>query len=131
VAADVSGEITLRVEGKKPKEVIEVIANMKDLVMEQKHDIYYIRSRNPKPAAAVEKAKSNDFNEATLNSIQPIVTKFLDMLLDYEARPETAQKIAKSKKALLDALVAEGFTRDEAFKLLLAEPGLSFFGTRR
>jgi hypothetical protein len=51
--------------------------------------------------------------------------KFFDSILDYQARPETAQKIARAKKALFDALVAEGFTKDEAFRVILTNQELS------
>jgi hypothetical protein len=47
------------------------------------------------------------------------LSKVYDSVLDFQARPETAQKIARAKKALYDALIAEGFTKDEAFRLIL------------
>jgi|GEM_PF-3802252 len=131
IAADVQDVITLRLEDKTPKEAIEIIANMSDLLIDFKNDVYYIENRVPKPVAAVATPKSNNLTAADLETFVPLMTKFLDILLDYEARPQTAQKIALSKKALMEALVAQGFTREEAFKLLLAEPGVSFFGMKR
>lgn len=48
-----------------------------------------------------------------------------DALLDSQAQAQTAQKIAKRKKALYDALAAEGFTKEEALWLLVPNQELS------
>jgi hypothetical protein len=55
----------------------------------------------------------------------PAFMRFYELLLDFEAKPETAQKIAKAKRALYDALVAEGFSKDEAFQIILTDRGIS------
>jgi type II secretory pathway component HofQ len=125
----VKGTSTLRVQNKTPREVMDVVVKMNDLIMEEKKGVFYIRSRNPSPEDP--KAKSNDFNEETFATVVPIVTKIVDAMLDYEARPETAKKLAKSKKVLFDALIAEGFTREEAMQIVLSDRGLSFFGLKR
>jgi hypothetical protein len=39
------------------------------------------------------------------------VAKINGALLDYEADPKVAAKVARGKKVLLDALLAEGFSR--------------------
>ncbi len=131
IAADVQGEVTLRIENKTPRQILDIVAAMKDLLTEDKAGVIYIRAKHPKAAKVIGQTKDHDFNEAVFDSLVPVVSKFLDALLDYEAKPATAQKIAKSKKALLDALIAEGFSREEAFQLVLSEQGLSFFGMRK
>ena len=45
-----------------------------------------------------------------------------DGLLDYLAKPETAEKAAKMTKNCVDALVKEGFSREEALRIVTA-PG--------
>jgi type II secretory pathway component GspD/PulD (secretin) len=131
----VSGPITLRMEDKTPREVIDIIATMNALQVDELKGTLYIKklqnvkSLKPEPPPGTKFA--NELGGALLEQFVPVLTKFFDALLDYEIRPETVQKIAQAKKAMLDALMAQGFTREEAFQLLLAEPGLSFFGTRR
>ena len=48
-----------------------------------------------------------------------MMSKYYDSTLDYLDRPETARRLAKAKKELYDALIAEGFTKDQAFRLIL------------
>ena len=49
-----------------------------------------------------------------------------DALIESQLRagekPETARRIAIFKKNLVDALVSEGFTRQEAFSIMLVTP---------
>ena len=49
-------------------------------------------------------------------------------MLDYMAKPETVAKLAKQKRNYYLALVNEGFTADEALKLVVANGSIPFLG---
>jgi hypothetical protein len=123
-AVTTGGTVTMRVEDKSPAEAMALIVESKGLLMEKgKNGVYFVRSKNPPPSGASKEADKGkpekSMEEALGGLITPAVFGFYDSLLDYQAKPETAQKIAKSKKVLYDALVAEGFSKEEAFRLIL------------
>jgi hypothetical protein len=115
----VKGEVTLRVEEKTPREVISMIAELNGLLIDEQAGVHFIKLKNPPPPGA--RKALTDLDEEVLEALGPTITKFLDVVIEFEAKPETAQKIARAKKALLEALIAQGFTREEAFQLVLAE----------
>jgi len=126
VSDDVTGTVNMRLDNKTPREAIDILVTARDLILDEKAGIVYIRPRNPPPpgtAKAPEAEKS--LEEAVASLFSPAITKAYDSVLDYQARPETAQKIAKAKKALYDALIAEGFTKDEAFRIILTNQELT------
>lgn len=125
VGDQVKGTVTARIENKTPREAIEIIAQAKELILEEKDGILYLRPKNPPLPTEPEAPKpEKSLEEAFTEALTPAITKLYDTLLDYHARPEIAQKVAKSKKLLYDALIAEGFTKDEAFRLVLADQGI-------
>ena len=121
ISDGVTGTVTMRIEDKTPREAIETIAAAKDLILDEKRGVLYVRPKNPAPLAPPKPPEAEKpLNEALSELFTPALNKFYDSILDYHARPETAQKIARGKKALYDALLVEGFTKDEAFRLILA-----------
>lgn len=48
-----------------------------------------------------------------------LATKVMDGYLDYFAQPETAKKLATFQKNYYDALIEKGFTKEQAFELVL------------
>jgi hypothetical protein len=46
----------------------------------------------------------------------------IEAQLKVAEKPETARRLAVFKKNLLDALIAQGFNRPEAFSIMLATP---------
>jgi type II secretory pathway component HofQ len=85
VTKEVPGGVTLRLEDKTPKEVIEVICQSCGLLITEIGGVYYINTKFDKDNAA-------------------------------------AKDFAHREKLRLDALLAEGFKRDEALQLMLAKP---------
>ncbi len=125
VGDQVRGTVTARIENKTPREAIEIIAQSKDLILDEKDGILYLRPRNPRPPNEPEApTPEQSLEDAFTQVLTPALTKLYDTFLDYHARPEIAQKVAKAKKLLYDALIAEGFTKDEAFRLVLADQGI-------
>lgn len=123
ISEHVQGTVTLKLEDKTPMEAIEIIATAKDLSIEKKDGVYFVDAKNPSPAPAQTSNKEDsldDWAKKLQESIAPALTKLYEDLLDHDARPETARRIARAKKALYDALIAEGFTKEEAFRLVLA-----------
>jgi len=124
----VEGEVNMRIEGQTPKEALMIILESKDLVYKRgTQGLYFIRPRNPpirvtdadKAAAGKSLSSHGEPTKEDVNSFfTPALTGFADAMLDYEARPEVARKRARAKKALYDALLSQGFTKDEAFRLI-------------
>ncbi len=61
--------------------------------------------------------------EMSLGSMVPIMGKMTEVVIDAELKiaekPETAASLAVFKKNLYNALVKQGFTKEEAFKIML------------
>ena len=75
------------------------------------------QGRPPVLAGAPETEKALETLGAQM--MVPMLTGFYDAILDYGARPETGQKVAKGKKVLFDALKAEGFTEAQALQIVV------------
>ena len=131
---DINDTVTIRVEDKTPMEAIHIIVESKDLVMTERRGVYFVQPKNP-PSPSAKKLVDPDLDPVAVkemtDTISSAVTGFYDSLLDFQARPETARKIAKTKKALYDALIAEGFTKEEAFRLILTAPELPAFNNKK
>lgn len=60
--------------------------------------------------------------EATFDAMVPVMKKMsdamLDSMLEKGAEPDTAIKMAKFKKNLYEALLKEGFTKEQAFSIM-------------
>jgi hypothetical protein len=116
------GTVTMRVEDKTPREAIDIIAAAKNLILDENKGVLYVRMKNPPPdpPAGYEAKADPALDAAMLSVLAPALMKMYETILDFESKPEIAQKIAKSKKILYDALIAEGFSKDQAFRLVLA-----------
>ena len=79
----VVGKVSLRLENKTPRQVIEVICQSQGYLIEKVKDVYHVRPPNYQKAL-----------------------------------------IARDLKRYFDALLAEGFTREEALQILLHRPAL-------
>jgi len=92
----VSGSLTFHVEDKTPLEVIEAIADYRNLLFHEMDGVYYVVTQD-------------DWRELMRNRYF------------FEA-PELPVALAKFKKRYYDALIKEGFTKDEALKIITSEP---------
>jgi type II secretory pathway component GspD/PulD (secretin) len=121
IGDNVKGSVTLRLEQKTPREALEVVCQLKGLKLEENAGVYFIT--DPNAVAVPEAPNSFNFSGIVEGLLTPenmsAATKLYDAMLDIQARPETAKKVARARKLLLDALMEEGFTRDEAMKILL------------
>ena len=59
------------------------------------------------------------FGDAMQAHLTEIATKMIDGYLDYLAKPQTVKKLATFQKNYFDALVDQGFTKEQAFELVL------------
>lgn len=57
--------------------------------------------------------------ESMQTQLTEMATKMLDTYLDYLAKPQTTRKLATFQKNYYDALIEQGFTKDQAFELVL------------
>lgn len=93
ISSKVSGTITVRLEGKTPLEMIEIICDSKDLTFWQgKNGIYYIITPEERNAQL--------------------------HILDNEQLPVA---LARFRKRYYDALIKEGFSKDAALKIVTSE----------
>lgn len=131
VGHEVTGTVNMRIEDKTPRESIEILAEAHELKLVEKKGILYLTPKNPPPPAPPKAPEPEKAMGEILAEIwTPTLMKFFDGVLDYQARPETAQKIARAKKVLYDALLAEGFAKEDALRIILSNqefkvPGVS------
>jgi hypothetical protein len=59
------------------------------------------------------------FGDSMQAQLTQMATKVIDGYLDYLAKPETTKKLAAFQKNYYDALVEQGFTKEQAFELVL------------
>lgn len=129
VTSHVKGTVTMKLDDKSPREAIDIICQVKGLTLKEHGGVYFVddpsaaKAEDEQIASGKSAPESASFEESITKALTPGIiaagTKFYDALLDIAARPESAQKIAKAKKALFDALIAEGFTREEALKIVI------------
>jgi type II secretory pathway component HofQ len=134
VSDDLKDTITMRVEDQTPREALDFIIAAKDLAMEKQHGVLFIRSKNPATPRASNTAKADSpdaFKDLATTAFAPALTGLYDALLDYAGKPETAQRLAKATRALYDALIAEGFSKEEAFQIVLSDRGLPTSGSKK
>jgi hypothetical protein len=92
----VNGNVTLHLENKSPIQAIEAVANARNLLFKEFEGAYYVVTQD-------------DWREIMRN-------RFF-----FEA-PELPVALAKYQKRYYDALVKEGFTKDEALKIIMTQP---------
>lgn len=133
VSDELKDTITLRLKNKTPREAIDTIIATKELIVTDQNGTLYIRPRNPPApnAAPSDAADPQAFGNLAATAFTPVITGVYDSLLDFAAQPETAARLAKATRALYDALVAEGFTKEEAFQIVLNDRGLPTAGSKK
>jgi hypothetical protein len=126
IADRVGGTVTMRIEDKTPMEAIEIICTAKGLTCVEEKGVLHIDDPNgsgPSPDKTSGQNVADPLEKALTEMLTPGLiasgTRLYDTLLDVQARPETAKKTAKAKKLFFDALMEEGFTRDEALKIVI------------
>lgn len=91
----VNGELTFHVENKTPLQVIEAIANYRNYLFREMDGTYYVVTQD-------------DWRELMRNRY-------------YFEAPDLPVALAKYEKRYYDALVKEGFTKDEALKIITSQ----------
>jgi hypothetical protein len=59
------------------------------------------------------------FGDSVQSQLTQMATRIIDGYLDYLAKPETTKKLATFQKNYYDALIEQGFTKEQAFELVL------------
>ncbi len=140
VADEVKGAVTMRLVNKTPKEAFQIVVATSDLVAREKNGVYVVTLKHPPPPSAQltpvvtvtpsesSTKQNDDFGKAIADvfgsGLMGMMGTYYDGLLDYMAKPETAKRLAKAKRAYYEALMAEGFSKDEAFRMILSEQTL-------
>ena len=77
----------------------------------------------PEPVADAQASPANllggFFGDSMQTQLTAFATGVMDGYLDYLGKRETAKKLATFQKNYYDALIEQGFTKDQAFELLL------------
>ena len=122
--------LTTRLEDVTALEAIQAITSSKGLRLENRDNVYYVEmspEERAKREAEGKKAKPADGMQKFFDQLadgllgEPMtraMTAQTERLLDWEADPANAARIAKARKALLDALLKEGFSREEAMRIV-------------
>jgi len=67
-----------------------------------------------------------DMMQSSMSAMGPMMNKAaeaaIELQLGIAEKPETAKRIAQFKKNLYDALVQQGFTKDQALSIVLSTP---------
>jgi len=92
VSDSVKGNITMRLTDLSPLAAIKVVCASKQLILNEFDDVYYVMT----PSERIDS-------------------------LHYLDRDDLPAAIAKFKKRYYDALLKEGFTKDEALKIVASE----------
>lgn len=92
----VNGDLTFHIENKTPLQVIEAIAAYRGLLYKEFEGSYYVVT-------------------------QPDWRELMQNRYFFEA-PELPVALAKFEKRYYDALVKEGFSKDEALKIIMSQP---------
>ena len=96
IGPQVAGTITFHAENKTPLQVIEAIAEYRNLLFKEFEGNYYV-------------ATDGDWRGFMRDRY-------------YFEIPELPAAIAKYEKRYYDALIKEGFTKDEALKIITSQP---------
>ena len=118
---EVSGSVSVRLEDVNAKQAIETLVAMNNLAVQESNGTYYVKT-TPGTDAAHKAGKSTDdaFSNAVGAAFAQGMAKMYDASLAYMAKPETAEKTAKHKHNYYLALMKEGFTADQAMKIVTA-----------
>jgi hypothetical protein len=113
-------------------EVIKIIVYSQGLKLTKVDDVWYVAGPNDAPPS-IQPPRPNVPDSSAHSTITDIfgpalgdgMVSLYGSVLDCMTRPDIVQKRAKAKKMYYDALVAQGFTKDEAFRIILAEEELN------
>ena len=78
------------------------------------------------PRAQPSPEEMKKLMEMSMGGMIPVMAKMTDAMLEVTLQkgedPATARRIAKFKKNLYDALVSEGFSKEQAFSIMQSTP---------
>ena len=78
----------------------------------------------PEPRKQPSPEEMQKMMDATMGAMVPMMGRMMEVMLDAQLKvaekPETATRIAVFKKNLFDALQKSGFSRDQAFQIVIA-----------
>ena len=80
---------------------------------------------SPEVADAVARSKAQKHSSDTSGAVSDsgasgMYDQLFDTLFSYLNKPETATKLAKFQRNYYEALIKEGFTKDEAMKIIVS-----------
>lgn len=81
------------------------------------------------PAPADAPAQQGEVMAQMMGSMLPMMRRMIEATIDEQLkaaeRPDTAKRIAKFKRQLYEALLSQGFAKDEALQLVIHTPAPS------
>jgi 1,2-phenylacetyl-CoA epoxidase catalytic subunit len=77
-------------------------------------------------ANAKEKPVTKEQAQAAIDTVMPVAVKMAESMADLQltilSKPETAEKLARYVKNLNEALIKEGFSKEETLKIVTSLP---------
>ena len=119
----VRGTVNMRLEDvEDAKQVITMLAVSQNLKLEAANGVYHIKATDRTDEAHKDGEKPTDGFEAFGQAL----TKTFNDVADAATKPEVAARFAKYKRNYYLALIKEGFSADEALRIVVAtnDPGL-------
>ncbi len=118
----IRGTTNIRLEDVDAGQAIEVLAASENLSVQLTDGVYHLKTTAQTDDSHKGGIKQTDGLEAFGQAFANALSGLLDTL----TKPEVAQKFAKYKHNYYLALIKEGFTADEALKIVIAsgDPGI-------
>ena len=107
----------MQIDDMDAKAAIGVIAASENLRLQTVDGMYHV-----KPAVEADDAHKSDVKSPNdpFEAFAQALTKAIDGITDSMSKPELLEKLAKQKRNYYLALTKEGFTSDEALRIVVA-----------
>jgi type II secretory pathway component GspD/PulD (secretin) len=124
VSPEVRQTVSLYFTKKSPLEAIRLLADAEDLTLLSRNGVWLVKPKHPnpenaKPANAPAAVHADESGASGGN----LTAAVIQTLLDSSTSPEMAKKTAEGTRRYFEALMAEGFSREEALRIVSQDAG--------
>ena len=116
ISEPLAGTVTAKIENKTPIQALRIIADAKELIVEEKEGVLYIRSQNPLPPPA-ESKKSEDPDQFE-DTLRQYITAISRQVQVAARDPSITDAFAEYYWNLFSALRKKGFTEQQAILIM-------------
>ena len=123
ISDKVAGTVTVRLENKTPLEAIEIIANSKNLILEEQKDVYYIKTQEEKAKEPAISANYT-FSYAQANTVAPLLAGQLQSGVPPQIDTRTNTVFYRETKSNMDNIKLFLATVDQPTRQVMIEARL-------